>query len=234
MSGRDLFERVLGSLHEAVLDDGFWPATSGLIDKVCGSKGNLLITGDGMSPDDIAIFFARFCYGGRRRLDFERMYFEHYHAVDERLPRVRLLPDSRVVHVGTLYSEKEKKTSPVYNEVLPESDTADSLSVRLDGPHGSRIAWTFADPVDRHGWSSARVETIERLLPHLRQYVRVTQALDDARAGVDCRHAAREHPLRGDPPRPPGPDPGGKRRCPHAPAQGRRAGGLGRLTLRRR
>ncbi len=182
MSGQDLFERILASFHEAVFDDELWPSTSGLIDQACGSKGNHLITGDGMSPDDIEIFHARFCYGGQRRPDLERMYFKEFHELDERLPRVRRLPHGRVVHGSTLFTEDEKKSSVVYNEVLPDADTADSLCVRLDGPRGSRIAVSMADPADGHGWSSARVGVLERLLPHLRQYVLVRQALVDAGA----------------------------------------------------
>ena len=33
MSRQELFERLLGSLHEAVLDDTLWPETSRLIDE---------------------------------------------------------------------------------------------------------------------------------------------------------------------------------------------------------
>ena len=191
MSGQEAFERILGSLHEAVLDDTLWPATSGLIDEACGAKGNILVAGDGASRADIEIFFARFCYRGQRREDLERLYFEAYHTVDERLPHIRQLPDSQVAYVDSLFTEEEKKTSLVYNEGLALADTRDCLNVRLDGPHGSRIVWVVADPVDGDGWSSARVGTVERLLPHLRQYVRVRQALVDARcAGCVGRRAA--------------------------------------------
>ena len=62
----------------------------------------------------------------------------------------------------------------------------------------SRIVWSIGDPVDRDGWTSERVETIGRLLPHLRQFVAVRHALletgalgaslvellDNVRAGV--------------------------------------------------
>ena len=112
----------------------------------------------------------------------ERLYFDAYHALDERIPRIRQLPDSQLVHASSLFTEEEMKTSLVYNEALPLAHTRDSLSVRLDGPDGSRIVWVIADPIDARGWSSARVQTIERLLLHLRQYVRVRQALVDARA----------------------------------------------------
>jgi len=74
------------------------------------------------------------------------------------------------------------RTSALYNELMPRTDTRDSLNVRLDGPDGSRIVWTIADPVGGDGWSSAQVETIEKFLPHLRQFVRVRAALIDARA----------------------------------------------------
>ena len=182
MAGGNLFERTLAFLHEAVLDDALWPAASGLIDEACESKGNMLITGDGASPDDIEIFFARACYRGQRRKDIEQGFFEIYHPVDERIPRLRCLPDSKVVHVNSLYTEEEKKTSLTYNEGLALADSRDSLNVRLDGPQGSRIVWAVADPVDGRGWPSARVRKLRRVLPHLRQYVRVRQTLVDARA----------------------------------------------------
>ena len=182
MSGQEQFERILGSLHEAVFDDAHWPATSGMIDEVCGSKGNFLVTGTGVARGEIDIFFARFCVRGQRREDWEQEYFEVYHEVDERPPRIRKMPDGLVTQVSALYTEEEKKTSLVYNEVLPLAGAQNGLNVPLDVPECSRIVWTSADPVDGEGWSSDRVEMIERLLPHLRQFGRVRQTLVDSRA----------------------------------------------------
>ena len=51
------------------------------------------------------------------------------------------------------------------------------MNVRLDGPRGSRITWMVHDPVHDDGWSSAQLHLIRRLLPHLRQTVRVQVAL---------------------------------------------------------
>ena len=182
MSRQDLYERILASFHASVFDDARWPAVSGLIDEFCGAKGNSLVFGDGAAPDDIDIFFAQICFRGQRHVEFEREYFEVYHAIDERLPRIRNLPDGQIAPVSSLISEAERKTSVVYNELMPRTGTRDSLSVRLDGPDGSRIVWTVADPVEGDGWSPAQVEAIERLLPHLRQFVRTRQALVNARA----------------------------------------------------
>lgn len=182
MSEHELFERILESLHQAVLDDALWPATSHLIDEACGSKGNFVVFGTEVSPDDIDIFFAWLHYRGQSCDELVREYFETYYALDERIPRIRRLPDSQVVHVSSLYTDEELKTSPAYNEVLLKGQTQNGLNVRLDGPGSSRIVWTVADPIDGEGWSSARIETIERLLPHLRQFVRARQALVDARA----------------------------------------------------
>ena len=128
------------------------------------------------------IFFARFCFRGARHAELEREYFEDWHAVDERLPRIRRLPDGQLASVPSLFTQDEMKTSSLYNEVMPRTDTRDSLTVRLDGPDGSRIVWTIADPVGGDGWSSAQVDAIEGLLPHLRQFVRVRAALVAARA----------------------------------------------------
>ena len=180
MSEQEVFEHVIASLHSAALDDAHWSATSGSIDEACGTKGNMLIFGDGDSPDDIEIFFARFCFRGQRHREWEREYFNVYYPVDERVPRLRRLPDSQLVHCTSLYAEGELKTSVVYNDLLRRSDAQRSLHARLDGPDGSRIFWTFAAPVGSDGWSLSQTEKIRHLLPHLRQFVRVRQALAEA------------------------------------------------------
>ena len=184
MSGPEAFDRLLVSLHEAALDDARWPAAAAQIDLLCGSQGSVLVygDGDGASPDDIQIYLARACFGGERHQDCEREYFSVYHAHDERLPRLRRLPDAHVVPVAWLMTEAQMRTSRVYNEMLVPGGQGDALHARLDGPDGTRIVWTSADPVDPAGWSSGPVAMLERILPHLRQYITVRHALVGARA----------------------------------------------------
>ena len=197
MSVGGLFERVLTSLQAAVLDDARWPAAAGQLDEAIGARGNFLVTGDGTDPDEVDIFFARCCYRGERNVELERAYLEVYHPVDEGMRRVRRLPDGKVVHVSSLYTANEKKTSLVYNEALPRFEAADSLIVRLEGPSGTRIVWAIADPLAGCGWSSAQLDTVRRLLPHLRQYVRIRQALFDAGALGDSFAALLENARTG-------------------------------------
>lgn len=182
MSERRAFDRILASLHEATLDDTRWPAASALIDDAFRAKGNSLVFGRGRTEEGVQIFSARFFRGGERLRESEREYFDVYHPVDERLPRLGLLPDSRLVGVADLYTENELRTSPAYNEALVKGHLQNGLNVRLDGPDGSRIVWTINDPLDTDGWSSARVESIRRLLPHIRHYVTVRHALAGAGA----------------------------------------------------
>ena len=85
------------------------------------------------------------------------------------MPRFRRLPDSKLAHVHELYTDKERRTSRTYNEALVLNDGQNALNVRLAGPDGLRIAWEFCDPVDGSGWWTDQIETIQRLLPHLRQ-----------------------------------------------------------------
>ena len=179
MGLQDTFDHALAHLNEAALDVVHWPAAAGYMDEACGATGDSLVVGHGFG-DDVEIHFARICRRGERREDFERSYFTQTHWRDERLPRLRLLPDSQVVHVSELFSEQELKTSVVYNERLPLSGAQNGLNVRLDGPDGSRIVWTVSDPVDAAGWTSSRLEVVRSLLPHIRHFVRTRLALSSA------------------------------------------------------
>lgn len=182
MNRHDVFERILDALNEAMVDDSRWPETSALIDEACGSRGSVLTFGDELPKDNIEIFFAKIYHRGEDRSDWLREYFRLYHPVDEHLPRLRTLPDSEIARVADLFTEEELKTSVTYNEGLPRFESQNGLNVRLDGPRGSRIVWAIANPVDADGWSSSRVDMVARLLPHLRQYVRVRSALSEAGA----------------------------------------------------
>ena len=55
--------------------------------------------------------------------------------------------------------------------------------MRLAGPGGSPMTWSLADPVASAGWGSSQVAMVRRLTPHLRQFIRVRQALVRAQAG---------------------------------------------------
>ena len=180
MTRQESFDRIVQSLHAAAFGDARWSAASGLIDEAIGANGTFLVIADGTTQNDV--LFAQLCSRGERHRDLEREYYGVYYPIDERLPRIRTLPDSRLAPVRSLSTEAERKTSVIYNELLPRMHTRDGLVVCLDGPDASRIVWSIGDPVDRDGWMSERVETIGRLLPHLRQFVRVRQALAGAGA----------------------------------------------------
>ncbi len=181
MSDQDTFERILASLYDAMLNDAHWPATSALIDEACGLQGNALGVGEG-PKDDVQIISAGLYYRGERHEDLEREYLDIYHPIDESVPRFRQLPDSRVVRTVDLYTEQELKTSPTYNELLSRASGQDGLNVRLAEPDGSHIAWVSADPVAPDGWGFPQLMLLKGLLPHIRQFVRIRQALAGAGA----------------------------------------------------
>lgn len=182
MSEREVLERIAAALGDAALDDARWARASALIDEACGAKGNILTYGSGTSSDDVRLLHARLLYRGEPREAIAREYFSDYYPRDERVPRLRALPEGRVVHTREVYTEAERKTSAAYNVMLPRGEFRNSLNVRLDGAHGMRINWGIADPVGAREWSNAQVETIGRIAAHLRHYVGVRQALAEARA----------------------------------------------------
>ena len=181
MTRQDVYERILASLYDAMLNDVHWPATSALIDEACGITSNCLLVGEG-PRDDLRVLTVGLYYRGQRHEDLEREYLEVYHPIDERIPRFRQLPDSHLVHVKDLYTAEELKTSPTYNEILLRSQYQNGLNVRLDGPDTSHISWGLGDPVASDGWGSSEIAMVRQLMPHIRQFIRVRQALVRAEA----------------------------------------------------
>ena len=182
MSERETFERILASLQEAALDDARLPTASALIDDALGVCGNCMVVGDVHSGEDVQVYFARFFYQGYRHHEFEREYFDVYFPLDERLTRVRQLPDCQVFHFADLFTEEERKTSLLYNDFSPRVLAQNSINLRMDGTKGSSIFWSINDPVGSGEWSSVKIDLIRNLLPHIRQYVNVRQALAGAGA----------------------------------------------------
>ena len=175
------FDRILHSLHRAALDPAHWPAASALIDDASGAVGSALFVGEGLGEHQ-PVYFAMCLSRGERRQDLEREYLDAWYRRDEAIPRLRELPAGRLVHIPRLYTDDEKRTSPVWNEGLPRVSSQDGLNVHLDGHDGLRIVWTIGNPVGGRGWQSAQLRLIERLLPHVRHFARVRQALAAADA----------------------------------------------------
>ena len=181
MGQQDNFDRIVSSLHEAALDDTLWPSALALIDESVGMVGTHLLILSGQTRADLEVIFETSTYSGRP-VEWDLEYTQHYFPHDERVPRFLRLPDSRVVHVPTLYTAREWKTSPTPNELLRRSYGRNGLNVRLDGPEGCSIAWALADSTDPNGWRSEQISLITSILPHIRQFVRVRQALAAAEA----------------------------------------------------
>ena len=181
MSDQDAFERILASLHDATLDDALWPATSALIDAACETVGNTLVVSDG-PPDATRIHFVGIYYRGQRAEALEREWLDVYQPVNECGPRFLQLPDSRMVPIADLYTAEELQTSRAYNEGLRRLRGQQGVIARLDEPHGGNIAWTSYDPVGSGGWAAPQLVLLQGLLPHIRQFIRVRQALVQAEA----------------------------------------------------
>ena len=181
MSQQDNFDRIVSALHDAALDDTVWPSASTLIDEAVGMAGSHLTVVSGHTRDDVELLFGDHYDHGELN-GWGRIWARDYFSHDERLPRLLHLPDSQVFHVSEVFPASTLKTSPVYNDLLRRAGGSNGLDLRMDGPDGVHIAWGLTDPLDPNGWHSKQIAFITQLLPHIRQFVRVRQALAAAEA----------------------------------------------------
>ena len=181
MNPDNAFERIHSLLYEAALDDTRWSAASALIDEACSAAGNVLTVGE-RSGGELRVHFAQLLYRGELRQDLAREYIEVYLPQDEGPPRLLQRPIGQLIHVPDLYTERELRTSVAYNEGWGICRGRNGLITYLDRRDGLRVVWAVADPVGGDGWGTAQVAFVESLLPHVRQFVRVRQALAAADA----------------------------------------------------
>ena len=181
MNPDDAFGRCIEALYAAALDDALWSDASALIEEVVGIRGNVLTVGE-RSGDEVRVFFNRLRFRGEDRDDLAREYFEVYQPIDEGPPRLWGWGVGELVHVPDLYTDKELRASAAYNEGWVPRDGRNGLVTRLDFLDGLSTVWSLSSPAGGDGWGSAELALLEALLPHVRQFVRVRQALAAADA----------------------------------------------------
>ena len=182
MTAQDQFERTLALLHRAALGDATWVSAAASVNDLTRASGHSLGYGDQRRGAGPVVFLTRSFAGAERREDWERSYFRDYWYRDEAVPRLDGLRDGELVHKADLYTDQEKKTSPVYNEFRRLTRSQNGLYIVLDGLDGYEILWSFADSMERGGWGYDQIQVIRRLAPHICHFARVRRALADAKA----------------------------------------------------
>ena len=139
MSGHDAFERILTSLHEAMLDDVHWPTTTALIDEACGLTSNALLVGEG-PKDDLRVLFAGLYYRGQRRETWNESTSRSTIPSTERVPRLQQLPDP--------WAPAERCPAPAKGRRhVPNNMGQCPISIQVFFPYAPRSCDGMASPV---------------------------------------------------------------------------------------
>ena len=183
MIPQDPFRQLLLLIHQAALDDSLWPRVARLINEVTQAKGHMLCFGRGSERRSVKeVSFARMFYGSDRHRDLEKEYARVYWRRDAAFPRLKQLPKAIIRRFPDLYTERERKTSPAFNQIHLQTHMHNGLAVCLEGLGDTVIVWCLAEPATPGDWGSTQIETVSALLPHIHQFVRVRQTLADAEA----------------------------------------------------
>ena len=179
------FERIVAALQDAALRDAAWPRALALINDACAMHSSHLavVAADGGAAEYL---FGIWRGHGASLDELAGEYVERYFAIDERVPRLLLLPAGSFLHNADLYADSERAASPTCNEFLPRWDIENQLSARLPALDGLHLIWTVSRSRAQGQWRSSQRGVLARLLPHVGGAVRVRQAL----AKADARAAA--------------------------------------------
>ena len=186
MTNPDRTDEIVELLREAELDDSVWASASALIDESCGLRGNDLLLASLGAQGGIEVHLRWLFLHGEPDPQLEREYIEQFARIDERPAAGLREPFGKLVHTSSLLPESVRRRSVTYNEWLIPNAGENCLNVRMPVRGDLQMAWSLVgsgggDPCD---WTSEQVDRIRRLLPHVRQFVRVRCALVEARA--DC------------------------------------------------
>lgn len=181
MSREDRFSRILENMYEAALADDNWVSVAGLINDVICTSGHSLTYVDLGPRGESEVWLSQFFVGREQREDLRQLYFGEYYMRDEAMPRLAGLRDGELVHKSDLYTDQEKRTSPVY-AFRTLHQTQNGLFMGIDALDGMVIVWSLANSTQREGWGQDQIKTIERLAPHIRQFARVRRAMVTAKA----------------------------------------------------
>ena len=171
-------------MREAELDESVWAAASKLIDESCGLRGNDLLLAKIGSHGGMDVHLRWLFLRGEPNPQLEREYLEEFARIDERPAAGLAVPPGELAHTTDLLPDKVRRNSVTYNEWLIPNAGENCLNVGIPVSGELSMAWSLVGPGggDPSDWTSEQVDRIRRLLPHVRQFVRVRWALAEARA----------------------------------------------------
>ena len=181
MTREDRFSHLVENMYKAALAEGRWVSVAGLIDDAISTFGHSLTYVEVGPEGQSDIWLSQFFVDSERREDLRQLYFGDYFKRDEAIPRLAGLRDGELVHKADLYTDLEKKKSPVY-AFRTQQYTEDGLFMAIDGLDGTAIVWSCGNTTERCGWGHDQIKTIQRLAPHIRQFSRVRRAMAKADA----------------------------------------------------
>lgn len=176
------FDGIVAAFQRAALEDGHWLEATKLADGHCGAFGSQIATivaGDLIV--DVESDFGRLYSRGEVWEEPERLYAGEYWAADPRGRRLLGGTYGRLMTNRELFTEQERKTSPVLNEFFPTCGTGQQFLVRLDGGPELDVVWVLSRHRTDGEWETESRRLIERLSPHLTHAVAVRQELRAAR-----------------------------------------------------
>jgi len=171
----ELPEQLLDLIYDTATDGSLWSEALTQIADLTGSQGGVLY---GQVIGASKVYFG---YNGRLSDESDRVYRAR-HVQNPHSLYMDNQPGGALVASDEIISLAELQKTAFYDEVLRPQNVAHTAMIPLENRHGFTAAFNLCRTVEQGPFEQPQMDTLRRLLPHMRRSIALGFRLEEYRA----------------------------------------------------
>lgn len=167
---------LIGDIYEAALFPERWTRVLEKISEVCGFWGGAITWDSGAGRNWIATpeFMAL----------LEEFTAQGWADRNERLDRAIRQAHFSFIHDSELFTAEERSRLPIYSDFLTPRGFGHGAATLINSPSHTGIAVTFERKLDRGGFTSDMINTLDNLRPHFARSLALATDVEKQKADI--------------------------------------------------